>query len=106
MNGAIPPYATSNPCTAPHAAHTTSGNRTASHGPPAEPRAASTPPSAYSEPTDRSMPPVVMTKVIPSASSQTKALLPRIVLTSDHDASDGEATVAAAHTVTSTTSGP
>ena len=29
------------------------------------------------------MPPVVMTNVIPSASNHTKALVPRIVLTSD-----------------------
>ena len=37
-----------------------------------EAQAASTPPSAKTEPTDRSMPPVMMTKVMPSATTARK----------------------------------
>ncbi|MDF9816856.1 hypothetical protein M2266_006169 [Streptomyces sp. SPB162] len=72
MNGAIPARATSRPLIAPMAPQTASGTRSAGSIPHWEAQAASTPPSAKTEPTDRSIPPVMITSVIPRATIDRK----------------------------------
>jgi hypothetical protein len=73
MNGASPDRAMSRPLTRPISPHTASGSSRATAEPYCEPQAASTPPRAKSEPTDRSIPPVMITNVMPSATTARKA---------------------------------
>jgi hypothetical protein len=69
MNGASPVYAMTSPLASPTAPHTSSGASSAGTSPYWLAQAATTPPSANTDPTDRSMPPVMMTNVIPSATT-------------------------------------
>jgi hypothetical protein len=69
MNGAIRARPISRPLASPIAPHTSSGSATATSEPHCAPYAASTPARANTEPTDRSMPPLMITKVIPTAMS-------------------------------------
>ena len=67
MNGGMPRRPINVPWTRPIAPHTTSGNAMPTKEPHCDPYAASTAASAYIEPTDRSMPPLMMTNVMPMA---------------------------------------
>jgi hypothetical protein len=69
MNGAMRARPISRPFTSPKAPQTPSGSRTAAAEPHCAAYAVRTPASASSEPTDRSMPPLMITKVIPVAMS-------------------------------------
>ena len=67
MNAAIRARAMSSPLNSPMTPHTIRGNATATTLPDCEPYAARTADSASSEPTERSMPPPMMTNVMPTA---------------------------------------
>src|SRR3990172_9098960 len=69
MNGATLPYATAMPLTAPNPVPTASpaSNATASGAPPFNTPASTAPAMARTEPTDRSIPPVRITNVMPAA---------------------------------------
>lgn len=72
MNGAMFPRAISSPLSRPIPPHTTRGSSRAARNPYCEAQAAITPPRAKTDPTDRSMPPVMMTMVMPSATTARK----------------------------------
>ncbi|SCF63080.1 hypothetical protein GA0115255_100752 [Streptomyces sp. Ncost-T6T-2b] len=59
--------AMSKPLTRPIVPQTTRGTSRAAKKPHCDAQAARTPPRAKTEPTERSMPPVMMTRVMPSA---------------------------------------
>ncbi|CAO0827385.1 hypothetical protein SMICM17S_13216 [Streptomyces microflavus] len=67
MKGAMFARAMRRPLTSPIAPQTTRGTSRAARKPHWEAQAARTPPRAKTEPTERSMPPVMMTSVMPRA---------------------------------------
>ncbi len=67
MNGGIASLPISVPCRKPMVPHTAIGRTIPTNEPHCEPYAASTAASAYIEPTERSIPPLMMTNVIPMA---------------------------------------
>ena len=67
MNGGMPSRPINVPWTRPSTPQTTSGSTMPTNDPHCDPYAASTAASAYIEPTDRSIPPLMMTNVMPIA---------------------------------------
>lgn len=106
MNGAIFVRAMRSPLTNPISPQTTNGSRIATTRPYREPYAASTPPSAYTEPTDRSIPPEMITNVMPSAITARKELCKARSRRLSADPKRGKANHAAATPSTSTTAAP
>jgi hypothetical protein len=94
------------PLTSPIAPHTSSGTSSAGSTPYWLAQAARTPPSANTEPTDRSIPPPMITKVIPSATMISVEDWIAMPLRLSNPRNDGKTTEETTRASTSTASAP